>query len=139
MALDFSENDVPTISDLIESAIARGAASSYRDLARQLKVHNTALREWKADRAHPKNDVAIRLAKLAGRDPVEVLAIVNYWRSKPADRIYLQRMLRYIRAGLAAAFLFFLVLPDAAIARNFSCKSFSDLYIMRVTRNGCST
>ncbi|MEQ8585923.1 MAG: helix-turn-helix transcriptional regulator [Thalassobaculaceae bacterium] len=108
MSIDISKNDVPTISELVDAALERGAASSYRDLARQLKVHNTTLREWKSERAHPKNDVAIRLARLCGRDPCEVLAIVNYWRSKPADRIYIRRMLQYIRAGLAACFLLFI-------------------------------
>lgn len=113
MALDNLPDDVPTIADLVSEAIRSGRVASERDIARKLKAGSAIVGDWKSGRSYPRNNHAIGLAKLAGRDPVEVLAIVNYWRSKPADRIYIRRMLGYIRAGLAAALLLFFVLPES--------------------------
>jgi hypothetical protein len=117
MSLDSDISAIPTISDLVSEALERGAASSERDIARKLKTSGTNVRAWREGASYPKNETAIRLAKLSGRDPCEVLAIVNYWRSKPADRIYIRRMIKYIRVGLVAALLLIFTVPNTPHAR----------------------
>lgn len=48
-----------------------------RDLARKLRVHDSAVSRWKSGRGSPGMDTAVRLAKILGVDPLQLAATIG--------------------------------------------------------------
>lgn len=84
---------------------AQGIESDYR-LAQVLGVAKTAITNYRSGRNHPNDEIAARLADLAGQDPSSVIAELYAERAKtPAVRDIWLRMAKQIRHGVAAVML----------------------------------
>lgn len=117
---------------------AQGIESDYR-LAQLLGVVNSAVTNWQSGRSHPADDVAARLAELAGQHPESVIAELHAERAKSPEmkRLWLQ-MAQHLRhavalvmLGVGAAMLFLAPSPGGAQAGTLTHQSgASSLYIM---------
>jgi len=117
---------------------AQGIESDYR-LAQTLGVVNSAVTNWQSGRSHPNDELAAKLAELAGQDPSSVLADLYAERAKTpeAKRLWM-RMADQLRHAVAACMLavgFAMLLlapsPDGAMASTKMQQNVTgSLYIM---------
>jgi transcriptional regulator with XRE-family HTH domain len=85
--------------DLVDRArAAQGGISDYR-IAKILGIHPNSVSGWRTAGKLPSNPIAMRLAELAGVDPVETMLAVNIERSTtPADREAWEKVLARVSA-----------------------------------------
>ncbi len=74
-----------TIDDYIDLAMSRKGFGSDRELGRALGFKGNPVNHWRSKRAWPADQTMIRLAQMAGVDPVWALVELNIWRSPPGD------------------------------------------------------
>lgn len=86
-------------ADLLERAkAAAGNVTDYR-IAKILGLTPNAVGEWRRKGKTPSNPIAMRLAELAGIDPIEAMIAVNLERaSTPEDREVWERLLARVSA-----------------------------------------
>ncbi len=94
-----------TIDDYIDLAMANRKFSSDRELGRALGFKGNPVNHWRTKRAWPADPTMIRLAQLAGVDPIWALVELNIWRSQSTEarKAYqmLQRLLERSRGAAA--------------------------------------
>lgn len=71
-----------TIDDYIDLAIAKQNFTSERELGRALGFKGNPVNHWRTKRAWPADPTMVRLAHLAGVDPIWALIELNIWRSR---------------------------------------------------------
>ena len=76
----------PTIDEYMDAAKARLGIHTDTGLARALGAGHGNPSHWRHRRAHPGDDVMVRLAELAGRDPATALIHLNIWRAMSTAR-----------------------------------------------------
>ena len=74
-----------TIDDYIDLALSRQRFASERELGRALGFKGNPVNHWRTRRAWPADATMMRLARLAGVDPVWAVVELNVWRSPPGD------------------------------------------------------
>ncbi len=74
-----------TIDDYIDLALARQGFASERALGRALGFKGNPVNHWRTRRAWPADGTMLRLAELAGVDPVWALVELNIWRAPPGS------------------------------------------------------
>ena len=74
-----------TIDDYIDLAMAKQGFDSERALGRALGFKGNPVNHWRSKRAWPADETMIRLAEVAGVDPVWALVELNIWRSPPGQ------------------------------------------------------
>ncbi len=74
-----------TIDDYIDLALSRQRVQSERELGRMLGFRGSPVNHWRTRRAWPADETMVRLAQLAGVDPVWALVELNIWRAPPGD------------------------------------------------------
>ena len=94
-----------TIDDYIDLAMSRKGFGSDRELGRALGFKGNPVNHWRSKRAWPADQTMIRLAQMAGVDPVWALVELNIWRSPPGEVLAgyetLRSMLERIRGAAA--------------------------------------
>ncbi|ADJ63855.1 phage protein [Herbaspirillum seropedicae SmR1] len=73
-----------TLEYLDEAKNRLGLPSDYA-LAKALKVSQPTISGYRAGRSRIDDDVALKLANLIGRDPLEVIATANIERAKTPE------------------------------------------------------
>lgn len=128
-----------TVDDYIDAARARSGLPSDRQLGVHLGLSSGALNQWRTRRAWPSDDHMIRLAELAGLDPLAALIDLNRWRttavqSTRAAQLY-EALSERLKAGVAVLFfVLFGVLPTVEQIAHRQSSNLADLYIMRINR-----
>lgn len=107
------------ITDYIDAAKARLHTESDRQLSRRFSSLST-VSMWRAGARHPSQGDMIRLAMLAGIDPVEAVADLGIWKAKddPTRDVW-ERILAMSQRTTAAVLLsacFLWSTPDQAAA-----------------------
>lgn len=128
-----------TIELLDRAKKAQGIESDYR-LAQVIEVTKAAVSGWRQGRSHPDDEIAARLAEMAGANPASVIAELHAARAKtPAARAIWMNMARQLRHAVAAVMLalgtaMLLIAPNPqgaqAATPSPAENSFSGLYIM---------
>ena len=94
-----------TTRDLLAAAkLAKGIPSNYR-LARVLEVPDTTVQRWNTGRNRPDDEMAVRLAEMAGLDAGQVVASIRAERAEPGPMrdLWADVAARLAHAGAAAA------------------------------------
>lgn len=73
-----------TLEFLDEAKAKNGLPSDYA-LAKALKVSQPTISGYRAGRSRIDDDVALKLANLIGRNPLEVIAVANAERAKTPE------------------------------------------------------
>ena len=106
-----------TIDDYIDLAMANREFASDRELGRALGFKGNPVNHWRTKRAWPADPTMIRLAQLAGVDPVWALVELNIWRSQStAVRNEYAALLRLVEKARGAAALLVAALAVIALA-----------------------
>lgn len=104
----------------LDEAISSGVAKNSSELAAKLGVSRSALSEWRAERSHPNDDQAVKLASLLQKDPGELLAECGAARAKtPATRQAWERIAARM-AGLSITVLA-MIIPLSYIEEGSDC------------------
>lgn len=126
------EKEYPSMEDYIEAAIF-GEIKSRSDVANEIGVTSQALSMWIKGVSHPKDEHMIRLANLLRVNEETALLHLNIWRTHGKAQLCYQKIASKLAAA-AAAFLGFLLIPDAAFAAaqiaNRVTSEWVSLYIM---------
>lgn len=93
-----------TLDDYIDLAKDRAGLTSDRDLGRRLGFTGSPISFWRTGKAAPADDTMIRLAEVAGVDPVKALIDLKVWTAQgKAVGVYreIAEKLGRIAAGIA--------------------------------------
>lgn len=93
-----------TTVELLDKAKAAHGVTDYK-LSKMLDVVPSAVVNYRAGRSHPNDEIAERLAELAGEDPQEVVIWMQVERAKTDEgrKLWFSIAERLQRAGVAAA------------------------------------
>ena len=95
-----------TIDDYIDLAMSRRGFGSDRELGRALGFKGNPVNHWRTRRAWPADQTMVRLAQMAGVDPVWALVELNVWRAPTGavrDEYLAVKRLVELARGIAAA------------------------------------
>jgi hypothetical protein len=117
----------------LDTARARAGSPSDAELSRRLELESAAVRQYRARRAFPSDDVMLKLAALCDVSPEEALCELNVWRAEHAQHseraaVY-KRLLAKAVAGSVLALG--LVCGGPGQSGNASAWAFSRVHIMR--------
>ncbi|WP_295375602.1 helix-turn-helix domain-containing protein [uncultured Pseudacidovorax sp.] len=91
-----------TIELLDRAKEATGIESDYR-LAQVIDVTKSAVSGWRHGKSHPDDEIAARLAEMAGENPTSIVAELHAARAKtPAARALWMQMAHQLRHAVAA-------------------------------------
>ena len=101
-----------TLDEYCDTAKAINGMRFDAQLARELGITTAALAAWRMKKSWPADEKMIKLADLAGIDPIDALLDLNIWRSHgPAIALYTR--IKKALAGTAAALLLALTVQAA--------------------------
>jgi len=131
------------IDDYCELAKSRNKLKTNSALARELGLSHNSPTAWKTRRAWPSDEVMIKLAKMAGVDPMDGILDLNIWRSSGEAISLYTRMKKAMTAALVLlVFSFFaqgLIPFETANAAAYPAQSFtSTIYIMENIVRTCT-
>lgn len=95
-----------SIDDYIDAARRGAGLASDRQLCAHLNLSSATTSQWRTRRSWPTDETMVRLADLAGLDPVTALIDLNRWRAAAvqatrAAAIY-ERLAELVKAGAVA-------------------------------------
>lgn len=80
----------------LDEAIATGKVRNDSETARNLGVSRAAVSDWRTGRNAPSDEQAIKLARLLGKQEIELMAEAAAARAKtPEARTYWERIAKY--------------------------------------------
>ena len=82
-----------TIRDYLDIAKRRQGFTSDRQLSLALGFAGTSVHAFASHRAWPSDETMVKLAHLAGMDPLQALVDLNVWRAKSPEAVSLYQKL----------------------------------------------
>lgn len=89
----------------IDAAKARQHFKSDRELSRALGAKGNPVTQWRCRRSWPADDTMLRLADLAGLDPVNSLMDLNRWRAASSNVRSVYERIAHRLSGTAASII----------------------------------
>lgn len=94
-----------TQQEFFSRAQLKTGSINQSSLARKIGIGRSSLSMFKSGTARPSEETMLKIAKLTGDDPVEVIILWNLWRCNDDARAVYETLLSRVSKTLATCFL----------------------------------
>lgn len=91
--------------EYVEKAKKRSGAKSDRKLCDMLGVSNNMITHYKNKNTLPNDETMIKLAAIAGVDPMQALLDLNVWRSPEKIKPHYMKIMSHVSAAALSCIL----------------------------------